>query len=171
MRTAMGKIDTQIDKAAVATDDPLIDNIRTLRAENARLAAENARLISENMRLNSMGTMLQVDAVNAALMLDKERTERGYYHRFAIEVATSLNLVGQIVDEVMRKAQQKAMAERPPARRGVPDLDQRLYEPAPERPAPASEFAPRQDEDAVSVPLDALPPIEIPAFLKTQRSQ
>lgn len=103
--------------------DPLADQIanslrgvRELREEVARLSARCQQLEHENTILESENSAYRTQ-------VETERMERSYYHRFAIEVATSLNLVGQVCDEVMNKAQQEAFRNNgEPPRQDLPEL-------------------------------------------------
>ena len=55
--------------------------------------------------------------------VDQFEAARGLARLFAVEVATSLNLVGQVCDEVMNKAQQEAFRQNgDPSRKELPEL-------------------------------------------------
>jgi len=119
-RLSMGQ---QHPKEPSLPTDPLADQIanslrgvRELREEVARLSARCQQLEHEN-------TILESENAAYRAQLEAERMERSYYHRFAIEVATSLNLVGQVCDEVMNKAQQEAFRNNgEPPRQDLPEL-------------------------------------------------
>jgi hypothetical protein len=104
--------------------DPLADQIasslrgvRELREEVARLSARVQQLERETLILESENATYRAQ-------LESEKIERSYYQRFAVEVATSLNLIGQVCDEVMTKAQQHAFRQNgEPPREDIPDLE------------------------------------------------
>lgn len=77
-----------------------------LRDENAQLKADKQELERANLQLKAENETLRK-------CLDAERAERGYYQRFAVEASTLMNLVTKTCDEVMEKANQAAMHERP----------------------------------------------------------
>jgi hypothetical protein len=114
----------QPPREAAMPADPLADQIanslrgvRELREDVARLSARVQQLERENLVLESE---------NAAYrsQLESEKTERSYYHRFAVEVATSLNMIAQVCDDVMHKAQQQAFRnDGQPPRQDMPDLE------------------------------------------------
>jgi regulator of replication initiation timing len=114
----------QPPREAAMPADPLADQIanslrgvRELREDLARLSARVQQLERENLVLESE---------NAAYrsQLESEKTERSYYHRFAVEVATSLNMIAQVCDDVMHKAQKQAFHNNgEPPRQDIPDLE------------------------------------------------
>jgi predicted RNase H-like nuclease (RuvC/YqgF family) len=116
-------LSAQQPRDASPTADPLADHIanslrgvRELREEVARLNVRLREMERENIILASENAAYRAQ-------LEAERTERSYYHRFAVEVATSLNLVGQVCDEVMNKAQQEAFRQNgEPSRQELPEL-------------------------------------------------
>lgn len=87
-----------------AHEEEVIAAVKGVEARKKRIAKLEAEL--EMARREAALLRAENEALKA--VLEQERTERAYYHRFAIEVATSLNLVGQVCDEVMSKAQQEA---------------------------------------------------------------
>jgi len=97
-----------------------VEGVRGLRERVAELEGRCSRLEYDNFVLESEAAALR-------RQVEAERTERAYYHRFAIGVATSLNLVGQVCDEVMSKAQREAMAAMPfgstPPESPIPPLE------------------------------------------------
>jgi hypothetical protein len=111
-------------KDAAMPADPLADQIanslrgvRELREDVARLSTRIQQLERENLVLESANAAYRAQ-------LESEKTERSYYHRFAVEVATSLNLIAQVCDDVMRKAQLQAVRnDGEPPRQDIPDLE------------------------------------------------
>jgi hypothetical protein len=118
----MGQQVQQPKEVALPTD-PLADQIanslrgvRDLRDELSRLRVRAQQLEHEN-------TILETENAAYRSQLDSERMERNYYHRFAVEVATSLNLIGQVCDEVMNKAQAQAFRNNgEPPRQDLPEV-------------------------------------------------
>src|SRR5215475_14436197 len=114
----------QSPKEAVLPADPLADQIanslrgvRELREDVARLSVRVQQLERENL-------MLESENAACRAQLESEKTERSYYHRFAVQVATSLNLIAQVCDDVMHKAQQEAFRNNgEPPRQDIPDLE------------------------------------------------
>jgi regulator of replication initiation timing len=110
-------------KEAVMPADPLADQIasslrgvRELREDVARLSARIQELERENILLESENSAYRAQ-------LESEKVERGYYQRFAVEIATSLNLIGQVCDDVMTKAQQEAFRKNGAVpREDIPEL-------------------------------------------------
>ena len=92
-------------KAEVELGDPLTDRIResilgveTLRAENRRPTDQVKSLEGTNLQLES-----EVQALKLAL--DHERAERQHYHLLANEIVTRLDVVGQTIDEVVKRSE------------------------------------------------------------------
>jgi hypothetical protein len=114
----------QQPKDAGTPADPLADQIanslrgvRELREDLARFSARVQQLERQNLVLESENAAYRAQ-------LEAEKTERSYYHRFAVEVATSLNLIAQVCDDVMHKAQQQAFHnDGAPPRQDIPDLE------------------------------------------------
>lgn len=73
-----------------------------MKEQLANKSSRIAELEREVMMLRSEKSVFE-------LMHATEATERAYYHRFAVEVSAGLGLVGQIVDDVLRKANKTAM--------------------------------------------------------------
>ena len=110
-------------KEATLPVDPLADQIasslrgvREMREELARLGTRIQELERENILLESENAAFRAQ-------LESEKVERGYYQRFAVEIATSLNLIGQVCDDVMTKAQQEAFRKNGAVpRQDIPEL-------------------------------------------------
>jgi hypothetical protein len=164
----------QVSAAAMPTD-PLTDQIanslrgvRDLREELASLSVRIKELERENVLLESQSAAYRAK-------WEAEKVERDYYQRFSIEIATSLNLIGQICNDVMAKAQdavrenglarhetgmEKAPSQREPVlqsemtqahQSGRPREPDRVEDPirtyAPKVAAPARTRTPSQSED------------------------
>src|SRR6516165_4640135 len=105
-----GKDDTT--ELPVEIGDPLAAKIRdsilgveTLRGENRRLADEIKDLEVTNLQLES-----QVQSLK--LSLEQERAERRHYHSLANEIITRLDVVGQTIDDVVKRAEQETYRQR-----------------------------------------------------------
>jgi hypothetical protein len=92
--------------------DPLVERIRdsiigleSLRAENCRLTGEIDFLESANLQLES-----EVQSLKRAL--EHERSERRHYHSLANEIVTRLDIVGQTIDDVVKRAEQEVYRQR-----------------------------------------------------------
>jgi len=96
------------DLPAKQTRDPLEQAIYDSISGVQKLRSQVKRLEAELEMSRGEASTLRIENEALRVMLQSERDERAYYHRFAIEVTTSLNLVGQVVDEVMQKAQGEA---------------------------------------------------------------
>ena len=99
-------------KAEVEHGDPLTERIRESIVGVENLRAENRRLSDQVKSLE--GTKLQLESEVQSLKhaLDHERTERRYYHSLANEIVTRLDVVGQTIDEVVKRADQEVYRKR-----------------------------------------------------------
>jgi hypothetical protein len=92
--------------------------VASLREENFQLAEQVECLQRDNAVLQ---------AENAALRgaLTSEKSERAYYQRFSVEVATSLGLIGQVCGDVIDKAQQAAFRKNgaAPPSEALPEIE------------------------------------------------
>lgn len=118
----MGRHEAQTLPQAEPLPVPLDDQIRRSLAGVADMRNEIARLQAQ--LTDAERQVLVLDTENHALriQLENERNERSYYHRFAIEITTSLNLIAQVTDDVMSKAQQAAMQVGAPNTQ-LPDIE------------------------------------------------
>jgi predicted RNase H-like nuclease (RuvC/YqgF family) len=101
-----------------AKADPLADKIRDsiLGVENLR--AENTRLTSQINVLERTNLQLDSEVQSLKLTLEHERSERRHYHSLANEIITRLDVVGQTIDEVVRRAEQEVYRQRKESPRG-----------------------------------------------------
>ena len=99
-------------KAEVELGDPLTDRIREsiLGVENLR--AENRRLTDQVKSLEGTNLQLESEVQALKLALDHERAERQHYHLLANEIVTRLDVVGQTIDEVVKRADQEVYRQR-----------------------------------------------------------
>lgn len=99
-------------KAEVESGDPLTDQIRQsiLGVENLR--AENRRLTDQVKSLEGRNLQLESEVQSLKLALDHERAERRHYHSLANEIITRLDVVGQTIDDVVKRAEQETYRQR-----------------------------------------------------------
>ena len=97
--------------------DPLADKIRDsiLGVENLR--AENARLANQVNGLERANLQLESEVQSLKLTLEHEKSERRHYHSLANEIITRLDVVGQTIDDVVRRAEQEVYRQRKEAPR------------------------------------------------------
>src|SRR5262245_28059959 len=114
----------QQPKDATPPADPLADQIANSLRGVRELREDLARFSSRVQQLERQNLILESENAAYRSQLEAEKTERSYYHRFAVEVATSLNLIAQVCDDVMHKAQQQAFRnDGEPPRQDIPDLE------------------------------------------------
>jgi len=114
----------QVQKGAATPADPLADQIANSLRGVQELREDIARFSARVQQLERDNLVLARENASYRAQLEAEKTERGYYHRFAVEVATSLNLIAQVCDEVMHKAQEHAFRENgDPPGRDIPDME------------------------------------------------
>ena len=99
-------------KAEAESGDPLTEKIRQsiLGVENLR--AENRRLTDQVKSLEGNNLQLESELRSLKLALDHERAERRHYHSLANEIITRLDVVGQTIDEVVKRAEQETYRQR-----------------------------------------------------------
>jgi predicted RNase H-like nuclease (RuvC/YqgF family) len=92
--------------------DPLADKIRDsiLGVENLR--AENSRLANQVGALERANLQLESEVQSIKLTLEHERSERRHYHSLANEIITRLDVVGQTIDDVVKRAEQEVYRQR-----------------------------------------------------------
>ena len=97
--------------------DPLADKIRDsiLGVENLR--DENARLANQVNGLERANLQLESEVQSLKLTLEHEKSERRHYHSLANEIITRLDVVGQTIDDVVRRAEQEVYRQRKEAPR------------------------------------------------------
>jgi hypothetical protein len=99
-------------KAEVEPGDSLTERIResTLGLENLR--AENFRLTDQVKSLEGTNLQLESEVQSLKLALDHERAECRHYHSLANEIVTRLDVVGQTIDDVVKRAEQEVYRQR-----------------------------------------------------------
>ena len=99
-------------KAEAESGDPLTEKIRQsiLGVENLR--AENRRLSDQVKSLEGNNLQLESELRSLKLALDHERAERRHYHSLANEIITRLDVVGQTIDDVVKRAEQETYRQR-----------------------------------------------------------
>jgi len=92
--------------------DPLTEKIRQsiLGVENLR--AENRKLTDQVKSLEGNNLQLESELRSLKLALDHERAERRHYHSLANEIITRLDVVGQTIDDVVKRAEQETYGQR-----------------------------------------------------------
>ena len=99
-------------KAEVEHGDPLTERIRESIIGVENLRAENRRLSDQVKSLKGTNLQLESEVQSVKLALDHERTERRHYHSLANEIVTRLDVVGQTIDEVVKRADQEVYRQR-----------------------------------------------------------
>ena len=110
-------------KAEVELGDSLTERIgeSILGLENLR--AENCRLTDQVKSLEGTNLQLESEVQSLKLTLDHERAECRHYHSLANEIVTRLDVVGQTIDDVVKRAEQEVYRHRRENPRAeVPDI-------------------------------------------------
>jgi hypothetical protein len=99
-------------KAEVELVDSLTERIResVLGVENLR--TENRRLTDKLKALETNNLQLESEVQSLILALDQERAERRHYHSVANEIVTRLDIVGQTIDDVVKRAEHDVYRQR-----------------------------------------------------------
>jgi hypothetical protein len=105
-------VNNVLTKAEVESGDPLTEKIRQsiLGVENLR--AENRRLTDQVKSLERNNLQLDSEVRSLKLALDHERGERRHYHSLANEIITRLDVVGQTIDDVVKRAERETYRQR-----------------------------------------------------------
>ena len=92
-------------KAEAESGDPLTEKIRQsiLGVENLR--AENRKLTDQVKSLEGNNLQLESELRSLKLALDHEQAERRHYHSLANEIITRLDVVGQTIDDVVKRVE------------------------------------------------------------------
>jgi chromosome segregation ATPase len=118
---ALKSVSTNTD---LQSGDPLTEKIREsiLGVENLR--DENRRLIDRVKSLEATNLHLESEVQSLKLSLDQERAERRHYHSLANEIITRLDVVGQTIDDVVKRAEQETYRQRREnPRADLPDVE------------------------------------------------
>src|SRR6516164_5927775 len=99
-------------KAELELVDSLTEKIResVLGVENLR--TENRRLTDKLRSLEANNFQLESEVRSLKLALDNEQAERRHYHSLANEIITRFDVVGQTIDDVVKRAEQDAYRQR-----------------------------------------------------------
>jgi chromosome segregation ATPase len=75
-----------------------ISGVENLRAENQRLTTELRSLEGNNLQLKK-------EVQSLGLTLDQQQSERRHHHSLANEIITRLDVVGQTIEDVVKRAE------------------------------------------------------------------
>ena len=92
-------------KAELELVDSLTEKIResVLGVENLR--TENRRLTDKLKSLEANNLQLENEVRSLKLALDHEQSERRHYHSLVNEIITRFDVVGQTIDEVVKRVE------------------------------------------------------------------
>src|SRR6516225_1213398 len=92
--------------------DSLTERIREsiLGVENLR--TENRRLTDKLKSLEGNNLQLENEVRSLKLALDHEQAERRHYHSLTTEIITRLDVVGQTIDDVVKRAEHDVYRQR-----------------------------------------------------------
>jgi DNA anti-recombination protein RmuC len=99
-------------QADVNSADPLTERIRESILGVEHLRVENSRLADQLKSLETANLQLESEVQSLKLTLEQERTERRHYHSLANEIITRLDIVGQTIDEVVKRAEKETQRQR-----------------------------------------------------------
>ena len=110
-------------KAEAELGDPLTESIRESIIGVENLRAENRRLTEQIRSFEAANLQLESEVRSVKLTLEEERAERRHYHSLANEIITRLDVVGQTIDDVVKRAEQETYRQRRENPRAeLPDL-------------------------------------------------
>jgi chromosome segregation ATPase len=112
------------ENAELEPADSLTEKIRDsiLGVENLR--EENRILTGQVQSLETANLQLESEVQSLKLSLEQERAERRHYHSLANEIITRLDVVGQTIDDVVRRAEQETYRQRKePSRADLPQVE------------------------------------------------
>jgi chromosome segregation ATPase len=92
--------------------DLLAERIRESILGVESLREENRRLTDQVRSLEPTNLQLESEVQSLRLSLEQERAERRHYHSLANEIITRLDVVGQTIDDVVRRAEQETTRQR-----------------------------------------------------------
>jgi hypothetical protein len=87
--------------------DPLAEKIRDSIRGVESLRAENRRLADQIKSLESVKLQLESEIQCLKLTVEHERSERRHYHSLANEILTRLDVVGQTIGNVVKRAEEE----------------------------------------------------------------
>src|SRR5262249_3243294 len=99
-------------KVEVEFSDPLTEKIRESIIGVEKIRAENRELTDKVTSLETTNLQLENEVRSLKGALDDERAERRHYHSLANEIITRLDVVGQTIDDVVKRAEQETYRQR-----------------------------------------------------------
>ena len=105
----VNSVPTKVD---VEFGDPLTEKIRESIIGVEKLRAENRELTDKVTSLETTNLQLENEVRSLKRALDDERAERRHYHSLANEIITRLDVVGQTIDDVVKRAEQETYRQR-----------------------------------------------------------
>src|SRR6516164_4536783 len=117
----VNSVPTKVD---VEFGDPLTEKIRESIIGVEKLRAENRELTDKVTSLETTNLQLENEVRSLKRALDDERAERRHYHSLANEIITRLDVVGQTIDDVVKRAEQEKYRQRRESPRGeLPEVE------------------------------------------------
>src|SRR5262249_10533665 len=95
-----------------ATGDLLAEKIRDSILGIETLRAENCRLVEQVEALEAVNVQRESEVRWLNLSLEQERAERRHYHSLANGIITRLDVVGQTIDGVVKRAEEEVYRQR-----------------------------------------------------------
>ena len=92
--------------------DALAEKIRQSMIAVEHILAEKVRLTEQLEILERTNLSLESEVESLKLAVEIERAERRHYHSLANEIVTRLDVVGQTIDEVVKRADQEVYRQR-----------------------------------------------------------
>ena len=92
--------------------DALAEKIRQSMIAVENIRAEKVRLTEQLEILERTNLSLESEVESLKLAVENERAERRHYHSLANEIVTRLDVVGQTIDEVVKRADQEVYRQR-----------------------------------------------------------
>ena len=92
--------------------DPLAEKIRDSIRGVEGLRAENRRLTDLIRSLETAKVQLESELQCLKLAVEQERSERRHYHSLANEIITRLDVVGQTIGDVVKRAEEETYRQR-----------------------------------------------------------
>jgi DNA anti-recombination protein RmuC len=92
--------------------DPLAEKIRESILGVEHLRVENRRLAQQVEALEASNLQLESEVQSLKLTLEQKRAERRHYHSLANEIITRLDVVGQTINDVVKRAEQETHRRR-----------------------------------------------------------
>jgi predicted RNase H-like nuclease (RuvC/YqgF family) len=102
----------ELPKEAALPTDPLADSIAAAQRGVHELRTDNEWLREEVQRLERANLQLESECNTLKITLESEKAERRHYHSLANEIITRLDIVGQTVHDVVKRAEQEVYRQR-----------------------------------------------------------